>query len=223
MIELTFKGSTLNEIHEAIIKEAEGLNGSPKVLANTSKEQAASTATTSEDKTTSTDTKTFDEVEYSGENTTRNLWILLTDGRVIEIKAGGALPVDEQREKNITKKLYNEIAEEEPERVVKSIAEVIDDEPKGKNKKKAKDVEPEETDDEGEDETENEEGDGDDDSDMDRAKELVAEAKEIAGGKAFVKELLEDYDVKRVTKIEDEDDLADFIEDVGEFIEENED
>lgn len=222
MIELTFKGNTLSEIHEAIIHEAEMLDGGPKVSPKASKStdkgQAASTATTSEDKTTSTDTKAFDEIEYSGESTKRNLWILLTDGRVIAIKAGGAVPVDEMREKNITKKEFEEIAEDEPERVAKNIAEVIDEEAKGSKKKdKKKEDEPIEDDEIAEDE-----GDGDSD-DMDRAKELVAEAKEFPGGKKFVKELLEDYDVKRVTKIDDEDDLADFIEDLEEYIEEQED
>ena len=228
MIELTFKGNTLSEIHEAIIHEAEMLDGGPKVSpkasTSTDKGQAASTATTSEGKTTSTGTETFDEIEYSGESTRRNLWILLTDGRVIAIKAGGALPVDEMREKNITKKEFEEIAEEEPERVVKNIAEVIDEKAKGKDKKKPKKEEPkdEPVEDEG-DEGEGDEGDEDEDDDMNRAKKLVAEAKEFPGGKAFVKELLEDYDVKRVTKIVDEDDLADFIEDLEEYIEEQED
>ena len=222
MIELTFKGNTLSEIHEAIIHEAEMLDSSPKVSPKASKStdkgQAASTATTSEDKTTSTDTKAFDEIEYSGESTKRNLWILLTDGRVIAIKAGGAVPVDEMREKNITKKEFEEIAEDEPERVAKNIAEAIDEEAKGSKKKdKKKEDEPIEDDEIAEDE-----GDGDSD-DMDRAKELVAEAKEFPGGKKFVKDLLEDYDVKRVTKIDDEDDLADFIEDLEEYIEEQED
>lgn len=227
MIKVTFEGNTLQEVHEEIKNTAEGLNlGSPKASTNTDKGQAASTATTSEDKTTSTDTKAFDEIEYSGESTKRNLWILLTDGRVIAIKAGGAVPVDEMREKNITKKEFEEIAEEEPERVVKNIAEVIDEEAKG-SKKKDKKEEPkdepvEDEGDEGEGDEDEDEGDGDSD-DMDRAKELVAEAKEFPGGKKFVKELLEDYDVKRVTKIDDEDDLADFIEDLEEYIEEQED
>ncbi|MHA4750785.1 hypothetical protein ACX0FG_15765, partial [Enterococcus faecium] len=77
----------------------------------------------------------YDGVIYGTASTTRNLWIMLTDGRVILIKSGGRLPADDQRAKNITKKEYEAIAEDEPERVALSIAEVIDEELKADKKK----------------------------------------------------------------------------------------
>ena len=215
MIKLTFEGQTLTEVHEAIrvaaleVSEVSinvAIDPKSKALASTPNEQGHSTDTTSEGKTS------FDDVEYSGENTTRNLWILLTDGRVIAIKSGGALPVDEIREKNITKKEYLEIEEDEPERVAKGIGEVVEEKAKKKTVEKPKD-----------DEDDSEEEETDSADDMAEAKKLIAEVKDIAGGKRFVKELLADYDVKRVSKIEDEDDLADFIADLEGFIEENED
>ena len=237
-ISLTFTGETQGAINKAIeeyLKE-QGFTPSAKPLASTQDVPEASTATTLEDKTTlnaTGDNFEHDGVVYGLENTKRNIWILLNDGRVIFIASGGRLPADEVRAKNITKKEFNEIAQEEPERVAANIgqeaaepkkADDADDEATKELIADANNPEEEETEDEGEEETEEEEEEEeetDDEDEIELAKNLVAEARKIEGGKDFVKELLEDYDARRVTRL-DPDDVADFVDELEDWIADNE-
>lgn len=193
--------------------------GTAKASQTTQKEPAASTDTASE----------FDGVKYGMKNTQRNVWILLNDGRVLFVPAGGRLPLDSERAKNITKADYTQIAEEEPERVVKSISEEIE---KAAKETPKKDKPTDETDEFEEDLDEDEDDDDDEDDDEDeddleslieKAAELVKVAKKLEDGKQTVRDLLDDYDVKRVSKFDDVEEIEDFIADLKEFIEENED
>lgn len=146
--------------------------------------------------------KLFDGVPYGHDNATRNTWILLKDGRVVEIKAGGRLPLEAVREKNITKKDYSQI---DDSLKVRNIVEEINETP-AKEPEEAKEEEVE---------------DGKEDNDlMDQAKELYDAIKEL--DKKSAKELLEDFEVKRVSKLLEED-LEDFIEDAKEILDELDD
>ena len=58
---------------------------------------------------------------------------------------------------------------------------------------------------------------------IEKAAELVKVAKKLDDGKKTVRDLLDDYDVKRVSKFDDVEEIEDFIADLKEFIEENED
>lgn len=246
---LTIKGNTTVELIENI-KEAAALyagttpdpkadvvvpitidgntvaKGTAKASQTTQKEPEVSTGSTSE----------FDGVKYGLKSTQRNVWILLNDGRVLFVPAGGRLPLDSERAKNITKADYTQIAEEEPERVVKSISEEIEkaaketpkkDKPTDETDEFEEDLGDEE-DDEDDDEDDDEEDDDDDDDDdleslIEKAAELVKVAKKLEDGKQTVRDLLDDYDVKRVSKFDDVEEIEDFIADLKEFIEENED
>lgn len=152
--------------------------------------------------------KLFDGVPYGFDNATRNTWILLKDGRVVEIKAGGRLPLEAVREKNITKKDYGQI---DDSLKVRNIVEVINDTP-AKEPEEAKKEEVENFP-----EPEKEPVDNDL---MNQAKELYDEIKEL--DKKSAKQLLEDYEAKRVSKLLEED-LEDFIEDAKEILDELDD
>nr|DAM27832.1 MAG TPA: hypothetical protein [Caudoviricetes sp.] len=244
---LTIEGNTTAELIENIKAAAAlyaGTTPDPKaevvvpitIDGNTiGKSPAKASQTTQKEPVVSTDTASeFDGVKYSLNSTPRNIWILLNDGRVLFVPAGGRLPLDSERAKKITKAEYTQIAEEEPERVVKSISEVIDEQAKTVSKKD----EPTEEVDEGEedeavaedlddDEDDDEEEDEDDEDDLEslieKAAELVKVAKKLDDGKKTVRDLLDDYDVKRVSKFDDVEEIEDFISDLEEFIEENED
>lgn len=204
----------------------EVVKGTVKALQTTQKEPVVSTDTASE----------FDGVKYSLNSTPRNIWILLNDGRVLFVPAGGRLPLDSERAKKITKAEYTQIAAEEPERVVKSISELIDEQAKTVSKKDepAEEVDEDEEeaveedlDDEEDEEDEEDEDDEEDEGDLEslieKAAELVKVAKKLDDGKKTVRDLLDDYDVKRVSKFDDVEEIEDFISDLEEFIEENED
>lgn len=209
----------------------EVVKGTVKASQTTQKEPVVSTDTASE----------FDGVKYSLNSTPRNIWILLNDGRVLFVPAGGRLPLDSERAKKITKAEYTQIAEEEPERVVKSISEVIDEQAKTVSKKDepteevdedeedeavAEDLDEDDDDEDDEDDEEDEEDEdeeGDLESLIEKAAELVKVAKKLDDGKKTVRDLLDDYDVKRVSKFDDVEEIEDFISDLEEFIEENED
>lgn len=245
---LTIEGNTTAELIEKIKEAAAlyaGTTPDPKaevvvpitIDGNTiGKSPAKASQTTQKEPVVSTDTASeFDGVKYSLNSTPRNIWILLNDGRVLFVPAGGRLPLDSERAKKITKAEYTQIAEEEPERVVKSISEVIDEQAKTVSKK---DEPTEEVDEDEEDEAVAEDLDEDDDEDDDdededdeddleslieKAAELVKVAKKLDDGKKTVRDLLDDYDVKRVSKFDDVEEIEDFIADLKEFIEENED
>ena len=243
---LTIEGNTTAELIENIKAAAAlyaGTTPDPKadvvkpiiVTVDGSKSPAKASQTTQKEPVVSTDTASeFDGVKYSLNSTPRNIWILLNDGRVLFVPAGGRLPLDSERAKKITKAEYTQIAAEEPERVVKSISEVIDeqaktvskkDEPADEDDDEDEAVE-EDLDDEDDDEDEDDEDDdeeGDLESLIEKAAELVKVAKKLDDGKKTVRDLLDDYDVKRVSKFDDVEEIEDFISDLEEFIEENED
>lgn len=247
---LTIEGNTTAELIENI-KEAAALYAgtTPDPKADVvkpialhpfdgSKSTVKASQTTQKEPVVSTDTASeFDGVKYSLNSTPRNIWILLNDGRVLFVPAGGRLPLDSERAKKITKAEYTQIAEEEPERVVKSISEVIDEQAKTVSKKDepAEEVDEDEEDeaveedldDEDEDEDEDDDEDEDEEGDLEslikKAAELVKVAKKLDDGKKTVRDLLDDYDVKRVSKFDDVEEIEDFIADLKEFIEENED
>lgn len=201
----------------------EVVKGTVKASQTTQKEPVVSTDTASE----------FDGVKYSLNSTPRNIWILLNDGRVLFVPAGGRLPLDSERAKKITKAEYTQIAAEEPERVVKSISEVIDEQAKTVSKKdepaeevdedEADEAVEEDLDDEDDEDDEDDDEEGDLESLIEKAAELVKVAKKLDDGKKTVRDLLDDYDVKRVSKFDDVEEIEDFIADLKEFIEENED
>lgn len=246
---LTIEGNTTAELIENIKEAAAlyaGTTPDPKadvvkpiiVTVDGSKSPAKASQTTQKEPVVSTDTASeFDGVKYSLNSTPRNIWILLNDGRVLFVPAGGRLPLDSERAKKITKAEYTQIAEEEPERVVKSISEVIDEQAKTVSKKDepAEEVDEDEEDEAVEEDLDDEEDEDDDDEDEDedeegdleslieKAAELVKVAKKLDDGKKTVRDLLDDYDVKRVSKFDDVEEIEDFISDLEEFIEENED
>lgn len=246
---LTIEGNTTAELIEKIKEAAAlyaGTTPDPKaevvvpitIDGNTiGKSPAKASQTTQKEPVVSTDTASeFDGVKYSLNSTPRNIWILLNDGRVLFVPAGGRLPLDSERAKKITKAEYTQIAEEEPERVVKSISEVIDEQAKTVSKKDepAEEVDEDEEEEEeavAEDDDDDDEDDDDDDDDeededdleslIEKAAELVKVAKKLDDGKKTVRDLLDDYDVKRVSKFDDVEEIEDFIADLKEFIEEN--
>jgi len=171
-----------------------------------------------------------DDVLYSGKSTKRNAWLLLTDGRVIYVAAGGHLPDESVIEKRLTKTAFNElvangteqvtnIADSEEVKHIKPTNEVEEDE-EDEDEEEEEDEEDEEED-EDEDEEDEEEEDEDETYTLDEVNKLVAHAKKIDGGKKAIKELLAEYDVKVASKLDD-DDLQEFADEVVEFIEENE-
>lgn len=247
---LTIEGNTTAELVEKIKEAAAlyaGTTPDPKAVATPiagptpDKSPAKASQTTQKEPAVSTDTASeFDGVKYSLNSTPRNIWILLNDGRVLFVPTGGRLPLDSERAKKITKAEYTQIAAEEPERVVKSISEVIDEQAKTVSKKDepAEEVDEDEEDeaveedlddldDEEDDEDDEEEEDEEDEDDLEslieKAAELVKVAKKLDDGKKTVRDLLDDYDVKRVSKFDDVEEIEDFIADLKEFIEENED
>ena len=246
---LTIEGNTTAELIENIKAAAAlyaGTTPDPKADVvkpialhpfDGSKSTAKASQTTQKEPAVSTDTASeFDGVKYSLNSTPRNIWILLNDGRVLFVPAGGRLPLDSERAKKITKAEYTQIAEEEPERVVKSISEVIDEQAKTVSKKDepTEEVDEDEEDeaveedlDDDDDDDEEEEEDEDDEDDLEslieKAAELVKVAKKLEDGKQTVRDLLDDYDVKRVSKFDDVEEIEDFISYLEEFIEENED
>lgn len=234
---LTIDGNTMEEL-VANIQKAAAFYADPKSEINieldakkVAKEVAKVSQTTQKEPEVSTDsTSVFDGVKYGLKNTSRNIWILLNDGRVLFVPAGGRLPLDSERAKNITKGEYTTIAEEEPERVVKSISEVIDEQAKTVSKKDepeevdedVEDVEDEPEDDE-EDEDDEDDEDEDDDEEFDEAmfkklKKATRELKKIKGGKKQLKEILEDYDIESITDIEDNDMLEEILEEVQDVL-----
>lgn len=235
---LTIDGNTIEELI-VNIKEAAalyaGTTPDPKAIATLTagttpdKSPAKASQTTQKEPVVSTDTASeFDGVKYSLNSTPRNIWILLNDGRVLFVPAGGRLPLDSERAKKITKAEYTQIAEEEPERVVKSISEVIDEQAKNLSKKDepAEEVDEDEEDEAVEEDLDDEEDDEEEEdleSLIEKAAELVKVAKKLDDGKKTVRDLLDDYDVKRVSKFDDVEEIEDFISDLEEFIEENED
>lgn len=175
-------------------------------------------------------TNEFDGVRYGTKTIKRNTWLDLKDGRVLFVKAGGRMPEESEIESRLTKKEFDEKLEEGTD-IALTIAEVVDawtndDVP---NANEAADEESEADDEEDEtedhdrddedDETEDE-SDEEDDYSVEEVKGLVKEAKALKGGKAFVKELLEEYDVKLVKNL-DEDELQEFAEELEDFIDEN--
>lgn len=237
---LTIEGNTTAELVEKIKEAAAlyaGTTPDPKEVVDmiygkkADKSTAKASQPTQKEPVVSTDTASeFDGVKYSLNSTPRNIWILLNDGRVLFVPAGGRLPLDSERAKKITKAEYTQIAEEEPERVVKSISEVIDEQAKTVSKKDepAEEVDEDEAvgedlDDDDDDDEDDDEEEGDLESLIEKAAELVKVAKKLDDGKKTVRDLLDDYDVKRVSKFDDVEEIEDFISDLEEFIEENED
>lgn len=188
------------------------------------------------------DADEFDGVRYGTKSIKRNTWLDLKDGRVLEVKAGGRMPLESEIEARLTKKEYDEKIEEGTD-VAFSIAEVVeswakDDVPNANEPQGDEDVEEEEIEDEEgeeddeEDEAEDDDSDDEEDEDEDdedeeedytleEVKELAKAAKAIKGGRKALKEILEDYDVKKLSEL-DEDDLQDVAEELEDFLEENE-
>lgn len=83
------------------------------------------------------------------------------------------------------------------------------------------DDEDEDEDDDYEEDTDDEDDD-EDDLDYDEAKEAIEEAEDLDGGKRAVKKLLKKFKAKKLEDITDEDDLDDFIDELSDWIEENE-
>ena len=233
---LTIDGNTMEEL-VASIQKAAAFYADPKseiIIEQDSKTVAKEVAkvsqTTQKEPEVSTDsTSVFDGVKYGLKNTSRNIWILLNDGRVLFVPAGGRLPLDSERAKNITKGEYTTIAEEEPERVVKSISEVIDEQAKTVSKKdepEEDDEDVEDVEDEPEEDDDDDEDDEDDDEDEEefdeavfkKLKKATRELKKIKGGKKQLKEILEDYDIESITDIEDNDMLEEILEEVQDVL-----
>lgn len=230
---LTIDGNSMEEL-VVNIQKAAAFYADPKseiIIEQDSKTVAKEVAkvsqTTQKEPEVSTDsTSVFDGVKYGLKNTSRNIWILLNDGRVLFVPAGGRLPLDSERAKNITKGEYTTIAEEEPERVVKSISEVIDEQAKTVSKKdepEEVDEDVEDVEDEPEDEDEDDDEDDEDEEEFDEAmfkklKKATRELKKIKGGKKQLKEILEDYDIESITDIEDNDMLEEILEEVQDVL-----
>lgn len=180
-------------------------------------------------------TDTFDGVIYGTKSTARNAWLDLKDGRVLAVKAGGRMPLESEIEKRITKKEFDAALEDGTD-VALTIAEVVKDwseddvEPANKPSKKSPVAADESEEDEEEngaedsgtedDETDGEE-DGDEDYTLDEVKDLAKEVKAIDGGKDFIKELNEEYDVKRIAQL-DEEELQEYADELVDFLDENE-
>lgn len=166
-------------------------------------------------------------LQLGKKSATRNTWVLLTNGSVYFVASGSAMPEDDTVAKRITKTEYEEIAADEPERVIegnggqaeKHQKAAVDkkkatkkDDKKKADKKKAKPApEPEPEDD-----------DDDEDYTEEEVLDMVADAKGIEGGKKFIKRLYKKYDVKKATAL-DEDELQDFADEVADWLDENED
>lgn len=190
------------------------------------------------------DADEFDGVRYGTKSIKRNTWLDLKDGRVLEVKAGGRMPLESEIEKRLTKAEYLEAIEDGTE-VALTIAEVVeawakDDVPNANEPQDDEEVEEieeeeevEEVEDDEEDEAEDDDSDDEEDEDededdeedeaytLDEVKELAKEAKAIKGGRKALKEILEDYDVNKLSEL-DEDDLQDVAEELEDFLEENE-
>lgn len=178
-------------------------------------------------------TNEFDGVLYGTKTIKRNTWLDLKDGRVLFVKAGGRMPEESEIEARLTKTQFDAKLEEGTD-VALTIAEVVeswteDDVPNANEEADDAEVEADETEDaesdEEDEETEDEEEDDDEDEDLytvEEVKDLIKSAKEIKGGKKFVKELLEEYDVRNVKNL-DEDELQDVADEIDEWLEENED
>ncbi|ADD25722.1 hypothetical protein [Lactococcus phage 1358] len=181
-------------------------------------------------------TNEFDGVRYGTKTIKRNTWLDLKDGRVLFVKAGGRMPEESEIEARLTKNQFDAKLEEGTD-IALTIAEVVeswteDDVPNANEVNNAEeeaedddsvDEENEDEDEAGEadEEEEEEEEDGEEDYTVEEVKDLVKEIKEIKGGKKFVKELLEEYDVKIVKNL-DEDELQEVGEELDEWLEEHE-
>ena len=84
------------------------------------------------------------------------------------------------------------------------------------------DTDDEDEDDDYEEDTDDEDEDDEDDLDYSEAEEAIEDAEEIDGGKRAVKKLLKKFKAKKLEDITDEDDLDDFIDELSDWIEENE-
>lgn len=181
-------------------------------------------------------TNEFDGILYGTKSNKRNAWLDLKDGRVIFIKAGGRFPEESEIEKRLTKGEYDKAIASGTE-VALTIEEVVeswtndDVEPANvANAKEEEDTEDDEAEEVAEDDDEDEAADDDSDDEEDEdedytveeVKELAKTAKAIEGGKKLVRKLLNTYDVKAFSKL-DNDDLQDVAEELEDFIEENED
>lgn len=177
-------------------------------------------------------TNEFDGVRYGTKTIKRNTWLDLKDGRVLFVKAGGRMPEESEIEARLTKTQFDAKLEEGTD-VALTIAEVVeswteDDVPNANEEADDAEVEADETEDaesdEEDEETEDEEEEEDDEDlyTVEEVKDLIKSAKEIKGGKKFVKELLEEYDVRNVKNL-DEDELQDVADEIDEWLEENED
>lgn len=176
-------------------------------------------------------TNEFDGVLYGTKTIKRNTWLDLKDGRVLFVKAGGRMPEESEIEARLTKTQFDAKLEEGTD-VALTIAEVVeswkeDDVPNANEEADDAEVEADETEDaesdEEDEETEDEEEEDDEDLyTVEEVKDLIKSAKEIKGGKKFVKELLEEYDVRNVKNL-DEDELQDVADEIDEWLEENED
>lgn len=179
-------------------------------------------------------TNEFDGVRYGTKTIKRNTWLDLKDGRVLFVKAGGRMPEESEIEARLTKTQFDAKLEEGTD-VALTIAEVVeswkeDDVPNANEEadnaeEEAADddsVDEENEDEDEEDETDEEEEDEEELYTVEEVKDLIKSAKEIKGGKKFVKELLEEYDVRNVKNL-DEDELQDVADEIDEWLEENED
>lgn len=175
-------------------------------------------------------TNEFDGVRYGTKTIKRNTWLDLKDGRVLAVKAGGRMPEESEIESRLTKTEFEAKIEEGTD-IALTIAEVVDtwtddDVPNANEaadeESEADDEEDEAEDDDSDDEEEvdEDEEDGEEDYTVEEVKGLVKEAKALKGGKAFVKELLEEYDVKIVKNL-DEDELQEVGDELETWLEEN--
>lgn len=175
-------------------------------------------------------TDTFDGVIYGTKTTARNAWLDLKDGRVLAVKAGGRMPLESEIEKRITKKEYDAALEDGTD-VALTITEVVKDwsedgvenaNEQTEDSKLDKDEEEEDAVADEEDETEEDgEEDSDEDYTLEEVKDLAKDVKEIDGGKDFIKELNEEYDVKRIAQL-DEEELQEYADELVDFLDENE-
>lgn len=175
-------------------------------------------------------TNEFDGVRYGTKTIKRNTWLDLKDGRVLAVKAGGRMPEESEIESRLTKTEFEAKIEEGTD-IALTIAEVVDtwtnDDVPNANEAADEESEADDEEDETEDhdsddaeEVDEDEEDGEEDYTVEEVKELVKEAKAIKGGKAFVKELLEEYDVKIVKNL-DEDELQEVGDELETWLEEN--
>lgn len=204
MFKIEITGTTIEELKANI----EALAASyAQATATTTKTPAAKVETKApeqEDKETEGTSQEFDGVSYGLASASRTTWLLLKDGRGLEIKAGSRLPLEKEIEKRIKKAEYKEL-----DAFAKNIGDV------NKDTKPATIEEPEEV----EEVEEVEETPAQEDK---KLKRLVKKVKKLDGGAEFLAELLDEYDVQKVTDLVDEDDVADFIDDLTEFIEDAE-